>query len=169
MGSPEPASPAVVVGALETLQCAPMRAPLTLTPGARASTELVGWHEATRITEGVALGCIAASCSGACSAFHRGAAPQDQEAFAEVAVAFLSAPAWQSDPPLVDLSRITVDAGAAHVHERRVCCLIPLGRGRGACGTGPDLDPAERRRRITDHANRAPRGTDLHLGVDHVP
>lgn len=279
MGSPEPASPAVVVGALETLQRAPMRAPLTLTPGARASTELAGWHEATRltqtpfvtrlaraysadldtdhlavggacglqhyagrfalaalgvwvqtgclpdldpgawqlelderghtitiappiqgshpagdahaaadavlrlhlapmiaatreatrITERVALGCIAASCSGAFSTFHRGAAPQDQEAFAAVAVAFLSARAWQSDRPLVDLSRITVDAGAALVHERRVCCLIRLGRGHGACGTCPDLDPAERRRRITDHANRAPRGADLHLGVDHVP
>lgn len=279
MGSPEPAPPAVVAGALETLRRAPTRAPVTLTPGVPASADLAGWHEAsrltrapfvarmaraysagldtrhlavggacglqhyagrfvltalgvwiqtghlpdpdpgawqleldehartiavapplegacpaadaqdvadtllrthlapmiaatreaTRITERVALGCIAASCSGAFATLHRRTAPQDQASVAELAAAFLSAPVWQTERPLVDLRQITVPAGAALVHERRVCCLIRLGPEHGTCGTCPDLDPAERRRRITDHAARAPRGADLHLGVVHVP
>lgn len=124
---------------------------------------------ATRITERVALGCIAASCSGAFATLHRRTAPGRQEEVAELAARFLAAPAWRTDRPLVDLHEIAVPAGPALVHERHVCCLIRLGEGHGTCGTCPELEPAERRRRTTDHAATAPRGTDLPLGALHVP
>lgn len=124
---------------------------------------------ATRITERVAHGCVAASCSGAFATLHRRTAPHRQGELAELAARFMAAPAWRATRPLVDLHEIQVETGCSLVHERRVCCLIRLGRGHGACGTCPDLDATERRRRTTDHANRAERGTDLPLGVLHVP
>lgn len=126
-------------------------------------------RDATRITERVAHGCIAASCSGAFATLHRRTAPTRQGELAELAARFMAAPAWRAARPLVDLHEIEVETGCSLVHERRVCCLIRLGRDHGACGTCPDIDADERRRRITDHATRAPRGTDLPLGVLHVP
>lgn len=126
-------------------------------------------REAARITKRVALGCIAASCAGAFATLHRRTAPEEQPEVAELAARFVSAPAWRAARPLVDLREIAVPAGAAIVHERHVCCLIRLGRDRGACGTCPDIDSAERRRRITTHAADAARGTDLPLGVTCVP
>lgn len=123
---------------------------------------------AARITERVAHGCIAASCSGAFAALHRRTPPERQGELTRIARSFMAAPAWRATRPLVDLLEVEVPTGVALVHERHVCCLIRLGRDHGACGTCPDIDPLERRRRTTTHAATAPRGTDLHLGVTHV-
>lgn len=124
---------------------------------------------ATRITERVAHGCIAASCSGAFATLHRRTALERQGAVAALADRFMAAPAWRADRPLVALREVEVVTGPALVHERHVCCLIRLGRDHGACGTCPDIDPAERRRRTTHHAIVARRGSDLPLGALHVP
>lgn len=124
---------------------------------------------ATRITERVAHGCIAASCSGAFATLHRRTAPEQQTAVAELADRFMAAPAWRADRPLVTLREVEVVTGPALVHERHVCCLIRLGHDHGACGTCPDIDPAERHRRTTHHAIVARRGRDLPLGAAHVP
>ena len=124
---------------------------------------------ATRITERVAHGCIAASCSGTFATLHRRTAPERQTIVAGLADRFMAAPAWRADRPLVDLREVEVVTGPALVHERHVCCLIRLGRDHGACGTCPDIDPDERRRRTTHHAIVARRGRDLPLGAHHVP
>ena len=124
---------------------------------------------ATRITERVARGCIAASCSGAFAALHRRTARLGQPTVTGLAERFMSAPAWSADRALVTLREVEVVTGPALVHERHVCCLIRLGRDHGACGTCPDIDPDERRRRTTHHAIVARRGRDLPLGAHHVP
>ena len=108
---------------------------------------------ATRITERVAHGCIAASCSSAFAALHRRTSPERQRDVAAIAERFMADPAWRAD-------RL--------IHERHVCCLIRLGRSRTACGTCPDIDPDDRLRRITHQATAAARGTDLPLGIHHV-
>lgn len=118
---------------------------------------------ATRITERVAHGCIAASCSSAFAALHRRTRPERQGEVAELADAFMAAPAWRADRPLVDLREIEVPTGRSLVHERHVCCLIRLGRSKGACGTCPDIDAGERRQRITHQATAAARARDLPL------
>lgn len=122
----------------------------------------------TRITERLAHGCIAASCATAFAALHRRSAPPQQAALAEIAARFMAAPDWRSDRPLLDLWEAEVPTGPALVHERHVCCLIRLGRTHSACGTCPDIDPDERRQRITHQATAAQRGTDLPLGVPRV-
>lgn len=126
-------------------------------------------RSATRITERVAHGCIAASCSGAFAALHRRTATDRQRAVADLADRFMAAPAWRAARPLVDLREVEVPTGRSLVHERHVCCLIRLGRTGGACGTCPDIDPQERLRRITHQATAAARGSDLPVGVAHVP
>ncbi len=123
---------------------------------------------ATPITERVAHGCIAASCSGAFATLHRRTAPDRQHEVADLAHAFMVAPAWRADRPLVDLREIEVPTGRSLVHERHVCCLIRLGRSKGACGTCPDIDPDERLRRITHQATAAARGRDLPVEVSRV-
>lgn len=124
---------------------------------------------ATRITERVAHGCIAASCSAAFATLHRRTDPDRQDQVADLAGRFMAAPAWRADRPLVDLREIEVPTGRSLVHERHVCCLIRLGRSKGACGTCPDIEPDERLRRITHQATAAVRGRDLPLGACHVP
>lgn len=126
-------------------------------------------REASRITERVAHGCIAASCAGAFATLYRRTPPQRQRDLADLAVAFLGAPAWPSGRPLVDLQEIDVPTGPALVHQRHVCCLIRLGRRHGACGTCPDIDADERMTRIVHHATAAARGADLPLAVPGVP
>ncbi len=129
---------------------------------------VVATRAATRITERVAHGCIAASCSAAFAALHRRTAPERQHEVARLAGAFMADPAWRAARPLVDLREIDVPTGRSLVHERHVCCLIRLGRSHSACATCPDVDPQERRRRITHQATAAARGSDLPVGVDHV-
>lgn len=124
---------------------------------------------ATPITERVAHGCIAASCSGAFAALHRRTEPGRQRTVADLADQFMAAPSWRADRPLVDLREIEVPTGRSLVHERHVCCLIRLGRSRSACGTCPDIDPDERRQRITHQATAAARGRDLPVEAVHVP
>ena len=124
---------------------------------------------ATRITQRVAHGCIAASCSGAFAALHRRAAPGRQQEIADLADRFMAAPAWRADRPLVDLREIEVPTGRSLVHERYVCCLIRLGRSKSACGTCPDIDPDDRLRRITHQATAAARGRDLPVEASRVP
>ncbi|NYF97968.1 hypothetical protein [Janibacter cremeus] len=126
-------------------------------------------REVSRITERVAHGCIAASCSSAFAALHRRTPPERQSELADLADRFMTAAAWRTDRPLVDLREVEVATGRSLVHERHVCCLIRLGRSRTACGTCPDIDPQERLRRITHQATAAARGSDLPLGVRHVP
>ena len=126
-------------------------------------------RSATRITERVAHGCIAASCSSAFAALHRRTHPARQREVADIAERFMADAAWRADRPLVHLRETDVPTGRSLVHERHVCCLIRLGRSRTACGTCPDIDPDERLRRITHQATAAARGTDLPLGVRHVP
>ncbi|WP_338749901.1 hypothetical protein [Janibacter alittae] len=125
-------------------------------------------REVSRITERVAHGCIAASCAGTFATLYRRTPPQRQRHLADLADAFLGAPAWPGGRPLVDLQEIDVPTGPALVHQRNVCCLIRLGRRHGACGTCPDIDPDERMTRIIRHATAAARGTDLPLGVPGV-
>lgn len=124
---------------------------------------------ATRITERVAHGCIAASCASAFAALHRRTAPERQREVADLADRFMAAPAWRADRSLLDLREVEVPTGRSLVHERHVCCLIRLGRSHAACGTCPDIDPEERLRRITHQATAAARGTDLPVEVCHVP
>lgn len=183
------AAPPDVRRALTVLRQPPTSAQVVLDPVTTKNGEgapLAGWHgvhrltqapfgpivaatrAAARITERVAHGCIAASCSGAFAALHRRTPPERQGELIRIARSFMAAPAWRATRPLVDLLEVQVPAGVALVHERHVCCLIRLGRDHGACGTCPDIDPLERGRRTTAHAATAPRGTDLHLGVTHV-
>ena len=126
-------------------------------------------RSATRITERLAHGCIAASCSSAFATLHRRTPHHLQGELADVAGRFMSDPAWRADRPLVDLREIEVPTGRSLVHERHVCCLIRLGRSGGACGTCPDIDAAERLRGITLQATAAGRSTDLPVEVLHVP
>lgn len=123
---------------------------------------------ATPITERVAHGCIAASCSSAFAALHRRTPPERQPEVAALAEAFMAAPAWRADRPLVDLREVEVPTGRSLVHERHVCCLIRLGRSKRACGTCPDLDPEERQRRTTLQATAAARGRDLPVEASRV-
>lgn len=116
---------------------------------------------ATRITERLAHGCIAASCSSAFAALHRRTHPERQGEVTDLAQRFMADPAWRATRALVDLREVEVPTGRSLVHERHVCCLIRLGRSKGACGTCPDIDADERRQRITHQATAAARARDL--------
>lgn len=123
---------------------------------------------ATRITERLAHGCLAASCASAFAALHRRAPLRHQPALAGLAQDFLDAPQWRADRPLVELREISTPTGAALVHERRVFCLIRLGPTHSACGTCPELDAGERMAGIVRRATAAARGNDLPVGVPDV-
>jgi len=125
-------------------------------------------RSATRITDRVAYGCIAASCAGAFGALHRCAAPEHRDAVVALAEDFMASAAWPVDDPLIDLRLVTLSGREALVHERRVCCLIRLGRNHGLCAACPDLSPQERRRRIRARAADAPHSDRLRLRVAHA-
>ncbi len=116
---------------------------------------------ATRITDKVAFGCIAASCAGAFGALHRRCGPADRARLRALAEQFLQQPNWPVQTPLVRFTELELDAGTALVHERHVCCLIRLGEGHGACETCPDIDPVERAERTRARAAAAGQAADL--------
>src|SRR5699024_2621679 len=68
-------------------------------------------RSASRITDRVAYGCIAASCAGAFAALHRRASQQDRPTVADLAQQFLTSPAWPVDRKLVELTEIPVQRG----------------------------------------------------------
>lgn len=116
---------------------------------------------ASRITDRVAYGCIAASCAGAFATLHRRAPAHRRTDLATVARQFLASTAWPGDRDLVELAEIPVQQGTGLVHKRHTCCLIRLGADRGACGPCPDIDPDERWTRLTRNAARAHHTHDL--------
>jgi len=118
-------------------------------------------RSASRITDRVAYGCIAASCAGAFAALHRRAPQGHRAELADTAQQFLASDAWPGDRALVELTEIPVQQGTGLVHQRNTCCLIRLGADRGACGPCPDIDPDERWTRVTRHADRVTHTHDL--------
>lgn len=118
-------------------------------------------RSASRITERVAYGCIAASCAGAFATLHRRAPLDRRTELTALARQFMASTAWPGDRDLVELTEIPVQQGAGLVHKRHTCCLIRLGAERGACGPCPDIDPDERWTRLTRNAARANHTHDL--------
>lgn len=125
-------------------------------------------REATRITDRVAYGCIAASCAGAFGRLHRCTTAEGRSRLVAVARRFHDLALWPSDRSLLDLTEIAVPGGTALVHQRRVCCLIRLGRDHGACAACPDIDPADRWVRIMEEAESVPHSYDLPMAAFHA-
>src|SRR5699024_341767 len=105
------------------------------------------------------------SCAGAFGRLHRRATAEGRDGLVAVARRFHDLDVWPGGRPLLELSEIDVPAGTALVHQRRVCCLIRLGEGHGACETCPDIDPAERWTQITWRAASALHSHDLPTAV----
>lgn len=116
---------------------------------------------ASRITDRVAYGCIAASCAGAFASVHRRTDLRHRGEVAALAERFMASHSWPGGRTLVDLAEITVPDGTGLVHQRHTCCLIRLGHGHGTCETCPDLDPDERWTRLTERASCAVHAGDV--------
>lgn len=120
---------------------------------------------ATRITDRVAFGCLAASCAGAFGALHRRCGTREREWLHRLAEQFLGRPDWPTGTPLVRLTELELDAGTALVHERYVCCLIRLGKDHDVCATCPELTADERAEHLLARASAAEQATDLPVVV----